>query len=395
MARTFNDFLFECDNFDHSEEYYGYLKECHEMDLMATFLENQQFVTENSEVVGNLNEGVEINFTESASSEDYESIVKNFNEKVNKTHGSFWNKVKGLIRTICNFFRRIANSFDADTKAINSVRKNVAAYVSDKGNSTEAIVKKLADIATSSKVNIMQGQPYVNRLKKQCNITNGNRQIMDYLAAALSDDIVILAASKNSAPNEKNEYAQAIEAKKLAKIMKAFGGDKLDVKAATSELQTLINTSHTQGITINVNGSKLNSMIEELESFAKTLDESAAGESLSLNDMKNEAAKKKAQEDEDKGNFNKKVVADNSDFQKGSKSKVESAQARLDYIVKLQQSVSSTCKLYNAFNSYRHAVIKELSKAVNQAGEDTTKKKNEKDKEEENKKKLNDFKNGK
>lgn len=106
MAQTFNDFIKECELFEHSKEHYELMKECAELTLMEKYIEDQTFMKENAVVIGDMN--LNESYMPAA---DTDEKIREITEAAEEKKKSFWAKVWEVIsapfRAIINFFKKI------------------------------------------------------------------------------------------------------------------------------------------------------------------------------------------------------------------------------------------------------------------------------------------------
>lgn len=194
MAKTFKDFVLECDMYPHSRENYELMKECSELEIMEKFLEDQKFYQEHAE---QLTAG-DISITESYFQESVDqNTIEAFNEKYKEKTNSIGGKIKGgllrIIRTFANLFAKIGNKFDETTSAGQKVLSKLNSMkLTDQ---QVADIKKIVDNAKSkdsSSFPIAPNQPYLKHVKLQY-VSNDSTfsELKNDLAAALSDKTVV------------------------------------------------------------------------------------------------------------------------------------------------------------------------------------------------------------
>jgi hypothetical protein len=113
-AYTYADFITESMNYQHSQEYYGFMKEMAEIELMESYLTTQQFLLE---------EATEYSFTEGYLVEtgDAEPVKTKLGEKVKNILKKIWEGLKKAWSVFINFMKSIPGKvkglFDKMTKA--------------------------------------------------------------------------------------------------------------------------------------------------------------------------------------------------------------------------------------------------------------------------------------
>ena len=154
MAKTFSDFAFECMNYSHSQEHYEIMKESAELNLMAQYIENQEFMAEHTAYA----ESCEGFFTESAEEEQKEAVKESFGAKAKKLLKKIGNGFKQILATIIKFFKGIAAKFTAGKEVKEIYNALVAAkYGPEALNEIGGELKKAAD---NAKLSVRDGQPF-------------------------------------------------------------------------------------------------------------------------------------------------------------------------------------------------------------------------------------------
>ena len=99
-AYTYADFITESMNYQHSQEYYGIMKEMAEIELMSSYLASQQFLLE---------EATEYSFTEGYLVEagDTDQVKTKLSEKVKNLLKKIWEGLKKAWSVFINFIKSI------------------------------------------------------------------------------------------------------------------------------------------------------------------------------------------------------------------------------------------------------------------------------------------------
>jgi hypothetical protein len=107
---TFRDYIYECENYEYSAEYYELMKECSELSLMERYLENQNFIS-------NINESaIDVNITSGyfAESVDDNSIQKIYEEAEAKKSNIVIKTLKRIgktVKIIWNFLKKFFSNY--------------------------------------------------------------------------------------------------------------------------------------------------------------------------------------------------------------------------------------------------------------------------------------------
>ena len=320
MAQTVNDFILEYDNYEYSGEAYELMKECSELNLMAMYLDNQQFISDYSESFDMHTEGFDGYFQESADQTIINSVEQQFYEKANGIKSNIVNGIKKILTTIRNFIVKIINKFDDSTRTVSSVRKRLEKA---KNIDIERLVENLDKLATGCNIKFDSKQPSAKGLKVVGDFKSIDKFYL--LAAALSTDYVYV----------NNDNKGAVEFKRLPKLLKQVNNDKVAVSAANNELSECMKQDVFE---IDVNEKKLKKVYEDLESLSNTI--------VSTKDSNARLINEGEPEDEDK--------------------KVEVAKATImnTFYSNLNKAISNTMRLYTSFIKYRHNATTMISAVI-------------------------------
>lgn len=110
---TFGDYIKECELFPYSKENYDLIKEASELNLAAMYLENQEFIMENSELAGSCVAGYMVEAADLTTVNDVKEKVsekKNkWVEKARKVFNRIISAIKSFWNSIVNRFRKISD----------------------------------------------------------------------------------------------------------------------------------------------------------------------------------------------------------------------------------------------------------------------------------------------
>ena len=110
MAKTYGEFILECQNFEHSKEHYELTKECYELSLMNQYIESQQFMAENmADIREEYQEFDESFFVESVSNDNLEAMMEAADKKSKNIFQKIWKGIKELFKKIRGFFVKLLN----------------------------------------------------------------------------------------------------------------------------------------------------------------------------------------------------------------------------------------------------------------------------------------------
>jgi len=116
---TLRQLMNEAEAFEYSQEYYNLYKECMEADLMALWLESQEYRQYNDNLL-RLNEGYQFNesyLVESASDDKIEAITEAWKEKVAGIKDKVVVWIKKCLSMLITFFKKLLNINNAKIEA--------------------------------------------------------------------------------------------------------------------------------------------------------------------------------------------------------------------------------------------------------------------------------------
>lgn len=281
MAKTFKDFILECEMYPHSKENYDLVKECAELTLMEKYLEDQKFYQEHKEQL--TAEGIAITesyFMESVDQNTIDALNDKFMEASNNIKYKIKTGMLKIIKTFANLFTKIGNKFDETTSAGQNVLKKLNSMkLTDE---QVADIKKIVDSAKSkdsSNFPVAPNQPYLKHVKLQyVSADNTFSELSNDLAAALSDKTVVAnvlttrdgtnmdTSTIGAVPVETIEdtcYAVLKGDKhKVVGALQALTSTWLDVKK--NGMKILVNTKQ-----IDKNAQSLNNICSKIEQMGK------------------------------------------------------------------------------------------------------------------------------
>jgi len=122
---TIGQVMNEAASFRYSQDYYNLYKECSEADLMATWLEAQEFKEDNMYLL-QINEGCEYRedyLIESADDSKIQMITEKWQEKIKSISSSLKKRFISIIQALITFFKKLLN---IDNTKTSDQRKELA-----------------------------------------------------------------------------------------------------------------------------------------------------------------------------------------------------------------------------------------------------------------------------
>ena len=100
---TFKDFIYKCENYEYSNEYYDIMKESSEALLIENYLDNQRFISLNP-ISESVSEGY---FVESVNDDTIKGIMESSEEKKKNIFRRIWEKIINALKIVVNFFKNL------------------------------------------------------------------------------------------------------------------------------------------------------------------------------------------------------------------------------------------------------------------------------------------------
>lgn len=349
MAKTFNDFVVECQAYPYSAENFNLMKECSELDLTAHFLESQAFIQDNHDML--FGEGVEIStgyMTESVDDNTIEVMTEKFEIRAGEIMSRMKTAIKNLIKTLRNLFMRLAPRFDENSKIAAEIIKKMGTIKSERDAlDNKDIITTIQSIKIPhDKMFIVPGQPDAKKFK---NTTfGGDSNLCDKLAVGLGVNTVTLKAP--------GKGAAAIDIRDLKQIIQGFerAKDSKGIKNVATLMINTINDSTTNGVSIPTRPGYLASAAKELDAIMEELDKDSnvvGAEIKSTVKASNDSIKEK----------NKAAGATGGAVNKGTWPEMN---VQRDVVAKLTKSAGDTAALYMALNTFRNDMVSALKKII-------------------------------
>lgn len=162
---TFGDFIKEAEMFQYSQENFNLIKEASELNLMALYIENQSFMIDNKENIETMTEGF---LMESASENDYESVLHEYQEKAAIFGKNIAERFKKIWVTFVSFLKKMLSK-------VKRVQSDTEKLLSDLDDTFQKItpsdLEKINDMvdkaAKESGIVLHENQRVLNTKKKK------------------------------------------------------------------------------------------------------------------------------------------------------------------------------------------------------------------------------------
>lgn len=266
MAKTFKDFIMECEMYDHSKENYDLFKECSELALLEKYIEDQKFIKENAAQISAENVCLtESYFTESDDGTTIQLLEEKYNEKAAGIKATIIKGLYKVLNTFANLFGKLSNKWDSITSAGQNVRKKIGSL-----KLTDDQVSRIKSIVSSAKskdnsaFKPAKNQPYFNKIKMNYS-GEGVDELKNDLAAALSDTVVVADVSVSAGVDKVG--AVPVESIKEAAIAIQHGNP--------SQVDGAIAALKSTWVDVKKNGLKIHVNTKQIEKNAKDLRELA------------------------------------------------------------------------------------------------------------------------
>lgn len=348
---TVKDLITECLMFEHSAEHFNLVKECSELELTTTFINDQKFMMENSPIITS---GA-IAFTEGYLHESYdegalEVLVEKAAGKAGSIKEKIYNGCKKIWKGFLSFLRKITKHFDKLTvDGQHCVKKLKEMTITDED------IQQIRNIVNAAKSKegafpVRANQPYLSKVVfgKYKSADRSVTELRNDLAAALSDTKVVADCT---------QVGLALSAEEIIDVSAAIGMNAKSINFAKIKglLTTIAKSSAINlknGIEITVDTNMINKQADMLEKVIDQINEIGRGAEGSLNlaidagaDMAKRVQNQQIDDQElypDSNNID--ILADKmKDF--------------TSCYTKLSEAIGVSMNLYTDLNKYRRDII--------------------------------------
>lgn len=262
MAKTFLDYITECESYGYSQAHYDLMKETSELELMCQYIENQHYMADHPSLFSesvNLSDGF---LMESADETTLGAIYERAEVKAQSIKVRILQALAKLWQVFKNLLNKLLNKFDATCRKGQELRAELKkTYPLAPVDVRE--IQKIIDAAQRNNKNrgfkVRAGQPYVKKtiVKLDTSVVSEDAQNMiNGLAAAISDSTVVADVSGMG-----NVCALPIEKLKAASIAMRHGG-KPELDGVKKNIESAMSDARKDGITISVNSKDIERAIK-------------------------------------------------------------------------------------------------------------------------------------
>lgn len=267
------------------------MKECSELSLMERYYQNQQFITENVDILE------EYTFTEGYLSEaegKFGEKLSALGDKIKTKSSGLWNKIKAgikkLIEAIRKFFARCINRFDKLNASAVKIRGDLVNF-NKKGALNSGDCETIMDIITNDPAlekfdisiastkndagralgkvaqTIDQALGDATGSRARFRKTAGRSSTLIDLSFALASDFVYIRYWETG--------TDWIEPEALIRICERFLSHPKasEFKSINDQLEKLSSTAKGEGIRLTINGESLQKIVNKLEELERRLKE--------------------------------------------------------------------------------------------------------------------------
>lgn len=283
MAATIKGYIQECEIYSHSQEHYNLMKECAELDVMAKFIENQQFMAENAELIAAGTTSFEEGYlVESVDQITIDQIMQNFEEKANNVKSTIMSGLKRAWNAIVAFFRKIRTIWDTDSQRAGKIKE----FLKNEKDMDEGKISTLKGITSKavseSGFRVKANQPTLKEIKINYTSSDTDFSTMkNILAAGLAQNTAIGEVTGTGS----SETIGAICAKSVVKACKGVASAKgKDVVGIQSIMNAAWKDAQKNGVPIYVKASDIDQMLKAMEEMKTALDQQGAANAEEEND---------------------------------------------------------------------------------------------------------------
>lgn len=271
MAKTFKDFIIECENFEYSQEYYDLMKECSELSLMEKYIENQLYLMDNP-----ITESVSLDngyLMESANESELEIITEKALEKAKGIGNKIWSGLKRMLNSVVSFFKKYVLKLDDIDEKAKKVKKEIPNIMINK-NLANYLVDSLKSKSDENKNFGLASKTQEIKCKWEEDVSAElSGKVKHLLYMALSDSTILVDASVLYSNRKYSPIPLDAIVSVCKSLIKKQG--KYDVVGAKSTLEAAVRESKSKGLHINASAAKVKKAISALEDLYQNLEAKA------------------------------------------------------------------------------------------------------------------------
>lgn len=278
MAKTFKAFMDECMYYPHSQESLELMKECAELSLTEKYIEDQQFLLENTHLLDEATGITSGYFSEAVNDASLEVMMEKATTKALSIKSRIWKGLQKIVGVFQKFFQKIGNNFDEVTSGAQKCVDKLAKLQLD-----EASYKKLQTVVKNARAKAQNfapvaNQPYGKKIKINYQATDaGLADLKAWLAAGLSNTTVVADVTWSESTSGGTNIG-ALSAEQIKDAIVGFALDgKGNLKGCLTNLASTFADAKQNGITIRVNTKAINKNAEDLGKIKSKLDEAVQG----------------------------------------------------------------------------------------------------------------------
>jgi len=272
---TFNEFILECENYQYSQENYNFMKECFEAQMLAKYISNQNYLSENYEDLVEDGMFAESYFGESVDADTYENLNEKFTEKIKDLGKQIGKILKQVWNAIVTFFTKAKKKFDKFvTPKPRSVYEVDAEYVEKVQNAYKRLTEEEKEIL-KEKIDF----PHEMKFKYAKGVSKLSKEEIKFVEIAMNEQFAIYHKAKKG-------EAQVISVEYLD--FRAGNGDTSLVKLAVDSIEKGVAEAKEDGIKFNFSQEAMDKKIETLKKNLEFIKSADFG-NMFVNASKNES----------------------------------------------------------------------------------------------------------
>lgn len=254
---TIKDFLLECEVYKYSNEAFQLQKECAELDLLETYVENSKFISENREL---FKDSI---FTEGLSKWRMDDLAENLLEKSFKVIFDIIMGLDKFIRWFIAAIRKLISLLNKESREVMGLKEKMQTIEFNK----EDVDKLISDLESNMKnftiSSILKNDYLRLRVDNSVSIYTKN-SLNDLLTAALSTYNIRVKLTNKAIPIDD-----------IHDIIRELLGDKKlsSVKYVSSMLEDAQKDVKNNGFVVQLNVKKLEKEVSKLTELSKDLTE--------------------------------------------------------------------------------------------------------------------------
>lgn len=347
---TFGELVKEQDYYKYSQEYYNLVKECAELTVIGTYLDNQAYMAENTHLLESVSKTYGENyFAESVSENDIQALETSFMEKANGAWATFKRGLAKFLQAIINMLSRwvakLTESEAAVQKTAASVNELMVKGDDKQKNELVHVMNEVHGKAKKKGLIFGKAPAYISDPAKKVitvqfrslhsnegdGAAEGSGGVAETISAVFAKDVVHIV----SANRQKAVISTAAIAKIYSEVVDMMKNGNITVSSVRG-VRNMLTNAMKEGFSSSVNPNKVKDIVHRLENCSKNMNE-----------------------------YNEKLTKDGSD------GNADMAQAITDFnkfTAEFTAVIANTIEIVNSFMVFKTEAVNAIASAMMKGG---------------------------